>query len=203
MDIRNQILWDSRQLGTRGFSLIELLVVCGVLIVISGLLLASNSRFGGSIQLESLAYDIGLSVRQAQVYGISVRQFNPGVYTAGYGMHFDLSSPTTYVLFGDAISANGQYDQGELVQSTSIALGYSIQQICVTQTGSAETCTPAVADVLFRRPEPDAYISSGSQSCILHTGICYESARIVVRSPRGDTMSVTISVNGQISVSKP
>lgn len=187
----------------RGFTLIEMLVVTAVMIVISGLLLASNSRFGGTVQLESLAYDIGLSIRQAQVYGISVRQFAPGVYTAGYGMHFELSSPTTYVLFGDAVSANGLYDVGELVTSTTISRGYSIKQLCVTQTGNAEDCSVTKIDVLFKRPEPDAFISANSLSCILKNGPCEQSARIVVQSPRNDTMSITIGVNGQISVSKP
>lgn len=187
----------------RGFSLIELLVVTAVLIIISGLLLASNNRFGGAIQLESLAFDIGLSIRQAQVYGVSVRQFSPGVYTAGYGMRFDMSSTRTYVLYGDAISANGLYDQGELVLSSSIAGGYSIKQLCATQTGVAEDCTKTKIDVLFKRPEPDAFISANNSSCILGPGPCYESARIVVQSPRGDTMSVVIAVNGQVSISKP
>ena len=186
-----------------GFTLIEMLVVTAVMMIISGLLLASNSRFGGTVQLESLAYDIALSIRQAQVYGISVRQFAPGVFTAGYGMHFEMSSPTTYVLFGDAVSANGLYDTGEVVNTTSITKGYTIQKLCVTQTGNAEDCTITKLDVLFKRPEPDAFISANSLSCTLLTGPCEESARIVVVSPRNDTMSITVGVNGQISVSKP
>ena len=187
----------------RGFTLIEMLVVTAIMILISGLLLASNSRFGGTVQLESLAYDIGLSIRQAQVYGISVRQFSPGVYTAGYGMHFEMSSPTSYVLFGDAVSANGLYDTGELVTSTLISSGYSIKQLCVTKTGNAEDCTVTKVDLLFKRPEPHAFISANSLSCTLLAGPCQESARIVVQSPRNDTMSIIVAVSGQISVSKP
>ena len=187
----------------RGFTLIEMLVVTAIMILISGLLLASNSRFGGTVQLESLAYDIGLSIRQAQVYGISVRQFSPGVYTAGYGMHFEMRSPTAYVLFGDAVSANGLYDTGELVTSTLISSGYSIKQLCVTKTGNAEDCTVTKVDLLFKRPEPHAFISANSLSCTLLAGPCQESARIVVQSPRNDTMSIIVAVSGQISVSKP
>mgnify|MGYP003395049800 CR=1 FL=1 len=188
------------KLAQRGFSLIELLVVTAVLVLISGLLLASNSRFGGVVQLESLAFDIGLSIRQSQVYGISVRQFSAGVYTAGYGMHFDMANPTTYVLYGDAVSANGLYDSGELVVSNAITRGYFVKSLCVTQTGLPEDCSVTQVDILFKRPEPDAYISAAGQSCILTLGPCLESARIVVESPRGDTMSIIISVNGQVSV---
>src|SRR3989344_9303934 len=53
----------------RGFTLIELLVVTGILVLISGLVLANNTRFGGAILLKNLAYDVGLSIREVQVYG--------------------------------------------------------------------------------------------------------------------------------------
>jgi len=188
----------------RGFTLIELLVICAILVVISGLILANNSQFGGVVRLESLAYDIALSVRQAQVYGISVARFGTNTYSAGYGVHFDLSSPSVFIFFGDAISANGLYDNGELVSTTNIQGGYRLAQLCVTPTNSAEDCTKTKLDILFQRPEPDAWIASNSGadsvSCVLSPNVCYESARIVVISPRGDLLSVLVDVNGQISV---
>ena len=49
----------------RGFTLIELIVVTGIIVVVSTLVLSSNARFGGAILLENLAYDVGLSVRKA------------------------------------------------------------------------------------------------------------------------------------------
>jgi prepilin-type N-terminal cleavage/methylation domain-containing protein len=79
---------------SRGFTLIELLVVTAILVIVSGLVLANHSRFGGKILLQNLAYDMALSVRQAQVYGISVRQFGAGTYSAGYGIRFSTSVPT-------------------------------------------------------------------------------------------------------------
>ena len=80
--VRNSSRHASRQAG---FSLIELLVVTGVIAVISGLMLVSNSTFGGQILLQNLAYDIALTLRQAQVYGISVQRFGTS-YGSSYGM---------------------------------------------------------------------------------------------------------------------
>jgi len=199
-----------RPKGKAGFTLVELVVICAILVVISSLILVNHSQFGGVVRLESLAYDIALSIRQAQVYGISVARFGTNTYSAGYGVHFDLASPNIYTFFGDAVSANGLYDGGELVSTTNIQGGYRLAQLCTTASGQVdpdtglpiEDCTKTKVDVLFQRPEPDAWIAANSVTCLLQGGVCYESARITVQSPRGDLMSVIVDVNGQISVRK-
>lgn len=190
--------------GTKAFTLIEMLVVIGIMVLISGLILANNNRFGGVVLLQNLAYDIALSIRQAQVYGIAVQRFNSS-FSAGYGMHFQVyggAGQSAYVLFADALSPeNGFYDcpepgtvNCELVQSTSIASGYRVTQLCVTPPGGLERCDITSLDVTFKRPEPDAYIRSSQVSGI------NESGEIHVTSPRGDTKRISIQANGQISV---
>ncbi|MEK7601465.1 MAG: prepilin-type N-terminal cleavage/methylation domain-containing protein [Patescibacteria group bacterium] len=181
---------------SRGFTLIELMVVTGIIAIISGLVLVNNNKFGGAVLLENLAYDMALSLRQAQVYGISVQRFN-GAFGAAYGVHFTPSAggaQSLYVLFADAVNKNGLYDSGELVQSTKVAQGYTVSNLCANAAGS-ETCAQASAlDITFQRPEPDAYIR------ISGAGSLYESATITVSSPRGDTRRITVYANGQISV---
>ncbi len=48
-------------------------------------MLANHERFNSSILLDSLAYDIALSIREAQVYGLSVRGINAD-FQVGYGV---------------------------------------------------------------------------------------------------------------------
>lgn len=206
-----------KQYRTRGFTLIELIAVTAVISLISGLLLVSNSTFGGKVLLENLAYDIALSIRQAQVYGISVQRFSTNTFSAAYGVHLDRTSAASYATFADALTTNGLYDcptpgsnaTCELVQSTSIERGFRISKLCVPAGSSSATCTSVnPVDIAFKRPEPDACISvggiagvsvvNGSPQC---TSI-YESVRIVLTSPRGDTTSVVVEKNGQISVQK-
>jgi prepilin-type N-terminal cleavage/methylation domain-containing protein len=197
-----------------GFTLVELLVVTGIIVVISTIVLVDNNRFGGAVLLENLAYNVALSVRQAQVYGISVERFGANTFNAGYGVHFDLSSPNTYVLFADVASKgtfNPTSDGSEIVQTTTISTGYSIYDLCVTAV-SDELCnssSPGAAtkiDVLFRRPEPDAFISvNGTPTFNAGTvipGALNQRARVLLKAPRGDKMSVVIYINGQISVQK-
>ena len=181
----------------------------GIITVISTIVLANNNRFGGVVLLENLTYDVALSIRQAQVYGIAVARFQSDTFSAGYGVHFDLSSPDTYVLFGDAIQANGLYDcpqpgtnNCELVETTNLPAGYSVYGLCETPSSGVESCNTSKLDIVFKRPEPDAWISASGSSCITDNSACGQSARILLRSPHGDQMSVVIYANGQISVQK-
>src|SRR3989338_1063071 len=68
----------------KGFTLIELLVVTGVIIVVSGVVLANQNKFGGQVLLQNFAYDVEISIRQAQVYGLAVARSGSGG-TAAFG----------------------------------------------------------------------------------------------------------------------
>ena len=212
------MILSSTLIQQKAFSLIELLVVVGIIVIVSASILANNSQFGGKVLLQNFAYDLALSVRQAQVYGISVKKFttNTGVstFTSGYGMHFDVSNKLagqSYILFADALTINGLYDQNELVDNNLISRGFYITQLCTTPISTnVETCidsnsvsspsNPLTLDILFKRPEPDALISFRGVSCVLTPLNCATNARIVVISPRGDLMSIKVQANGQITV---
>ncbi len=165
----------------------------------------NGNKFGGYVQLEALAYDMGLSIRQAQVYGNSVLRSGTDTYGAGYGANFDLSQPggkTSYLIYADTVNVNGLYDAGEaLGQNGQILGGYYINRLCAT-LNATENCSLARLDLFFGRVEPDAFISVEDESCTIkpQDGPCYESARVELESPRGDLMNVVIYANGQISV---
>jgi hypothetical protein len=72
--------------------------------------------------------------------------------------------------------------------------------LCITGASGTETCGIAKLDIVFKRPEPDAWISASGVSCILDNGSCGEEARVLLKSPRGDKMAVVVYANGQISV---
>jgi len=213
-----------------GFTLIELLVVCAIIVMVAGLVLANQGKFGGQVLLQNFAYDVALSLRQAQVYGISVQRFGAASdrrFNAGYGIYIDHSPPyTQYILFADShpLTPNHRYRErsdpddpttGDEVRTRmDIKRGYTISKLCVPATPNAADCYPANAlHIIFLRPEPDAFItwtnSGSSPSTYICTpaalndsnpNTCPSSARIVLKSPRGETMSVVVYNNGQIAV---
>ena len=200
----------------RGFSLIELLVVCGIMVVVTSLILASNSQYGGRVLLQSFVYDVALSIRQAQVYGIAVQRAGIGAsatFGTGYGIHLDtttLDNAKQYILFAD-INSNGIYDVGEEVPPSPFKINrnYFISRLCVPAGLDVSTCTQVqTLDIVFVRPEPDARISwkdldsTGTQHiCIPQNCLLAQpNARIVLQSPHGDSMSISVHASGQIAV---
>ncbi len=189
--------------GLRGFTLIELLVVTAILVLITGLMLANHNRFGGRILLENLAYDMALSVRTAQVYGTSVLRSSAGTYSAGYGMHYSMSTPTVYTLFADAVTSDGLFTNGEQIQTFAISRGYRIEKICSPAGTDISSCTSVnQIDIIFKRPEPDAWISANGSSCTALAANCMESVRIGLVSPNGERAGFVVEVNGQVAVNK-
>ncbi len=183
----------------RAFTLIELMVVVAIFLVITGVILANNSRFNSSVLLGSLAYDIALSIREAQVYGLSVQTFNAN-FQVGYGVDFSAATPNSYILFADT-NADNRYEAGtdSIIQTYAVGAGHLIKRFCGTYSNGTTQCSDdAVSpidhlDVVFFRPNPDANMSSSNPGF-------YSSGEVVVASPSGETRTITIQSTGQVSV---
>lgn len=170
--------------------MIELLVSIAIIAVISMVMLARYRSFNSTILLRDLAYEIALSIREAQVLGISVRG-ESGSFKNAYGMHF--TPGTTYILFIDRkpVSggpANGQYDSGEEVTTYTIGQENTVKKLY------ANTTELDTLDVLFERPDPDAFFHTSPAASVVN------SARIIVGSPDGSVRAVRVWPTGQIEV---
>lgn len=188
--------WSSKHSG--GFTLIELLVSITIMSLLSGIIIIQYSQFDSTLLLRNLAYEVALSVREAQVLGISVRGAQGTAadkFERRYGVHFDKSASTnkTYILFRDA-NGNGEYTAGEALTTYTIARGSYISEIC-----AGSTCTADTLDIMFKRPDPDALFLAKAGASTLSG---YSDVQIKVTSPRDTSRTRTIRVTstGQISV---
>jgi hypothetical protein len=195
------------------------MVVTLIIILMSTYILLQQSKFNSSTLLRSLAYSVALSVRQAQVYGTSVREsaVGSGVFASGYGVNFVLSTPTQYTLFPDlpsgAVPGNGQYDsstegppKGTVFK---IANGYTLSKFCAQETTGTMRCTDSGVGainrltVYFRRPNTDACISTDSAPSVCAQGAtaAYNTAYVQVQSTRSsDSRVIKMTTTGQITV---
>jgi prepilin-type N-terminal cleavage/methylation domain-containing protein len=104
------MLLSKKNLNKRkgGFTLIELLVTLTIFSILTGVVLFNQQKFNSTILLTNLAYDTALTIRQAQTYGINIKEFNTGQggnnssRFVPYGVHFNRSSSDkSFVLFAD------------------------------------------------------------------------------------------------------
>ncbi|MBI2049272.1 MAG: prepilin-type N-terminal cleavage/methylation domain-containing protein [Parcubacteria group bacterium] len=191
------------QRKTAGFSLIELMVTTSVIVIISSIVLFNFPSFASRILLENLTHEIALVVRQAQVYGIGIKQTTGGLFPA-YGAHFDITAtpledpPNKKVIFFSDVPAgagNGRYDVGEELETFTIQRGNIISGLCYdTSCISAGVTT---IDITFKRPEPEAHIRVNG------SGGDVSSARITISPPSGSEIGdrfIYVYSSGQIAV---
>jgi len=182
----------------KGFTLVELLVSIGIFSVITSIAVFNNAQFNSSVLLTNLAYEVALSIRQSQVYGVTVKKDTTNNFNSAYGIHFNLAAPTSYILFQDTTPVDHVFNSGDVsIETFNIQKGNGITQFCVTD-GGAPVCHKgdnATLDISFVRPNPDALIYVGG------VGPRHSKAEVCVVSPQNIKRKVVIESTGQISVS--
>lgn len=183
------------------FSLIELMITIGIVMLITGIALIKYGSFNNSILLRSQAFELALDIRQAQQYAISVNtDFSGYDQYQGIGMYFDLNNSGRYTLYQD--SYNGQsvidknkpisYNNGEAILPYYLLdPRFKIARICFDGN---TPCNKTNASVAFRRPNFDARIYDGSTPAT--------QVDIVLEPVNGSGASRTVTVysSGQVQV---
>jgi len=192
----------------KGFTLIELLVSVAIFTFMTALLVVKYGNFNQSVLLTNLAYDVALTLRTAQTYGLSVKGVEgddllPFQYV--YGVHFDAqgNDKKKFIMF--ASSDNDHYDPttDKIISTYSIKRGANISNIC--WGSSAGDCQfpqggqEKVLDIAFRRPDPEAIICA-NDVCTNWAQEPYTYAKIILQGSDGSTRSVAVRSNGQITV---
>ena len=183
-----------------GFTLVELLVTISIFVILTGVVLFNQGRFDSTILLTNLAYDTALTVRQAQTYGINIKEFGNNNFVP-YGVHFDMSANKSFILFADPSSDaavfTGQTDScinsEGCVNRYNIQRGNKISNLCVVK-GSLSCSSVDTLDIIFKRPNPDAIITAN--------GDIYDKAEITLTSADGTSgqKEVDVQSNGLIQI---
>ncbi|KND52140.1 MAG: putative Type IV pilus pilin [Parcubacteria bacterium C7867-003] len=193
----------------KAFTLVELLVSVSIIGVITSVVFWNYGDFNDQLALSAAAQELALDIREAQTYGINVKESGVGSnqYTYGYGVHIIAGGGTGYRTFIDNNPANNQYEPNAGCSTVSLPATECIRRvdfrngINVTNVCDATTCPAAGAsrmNIVFIRPNPDAiiYFASG----LNNFGPVVSSARIQLTSPKGNVKYVKIESTGQVSI---
>ncbi len=152
----------------RGFSIVEMIVVIGIFTVITGVVLFNLPQFRDQTILELIAQDMAITIRQAQVFGISTRSFK-GQFPS-HGVFFNLLDNAaldpwkkSFILFADVASGDGDYSlpsvacgsNNECVEQFNIQGNVEIFALLSCSPGCAPIATQQLS-VAFIRPNPEA-----------------------------------------------
>ena len=147
--------------STAGFSMIELMVSIGIIVLVLTITLTRQSSFNSAVLLRSEAFDIALAIREIQLSAVSASSDGSGQFRSTLGVHLNTTNPNEYILFRDA-NDNNKYDYSS---SEAIGAAGAIDprfEISRIQAGSN---TPGEVSIVFDRPDYDAlfYDSSATQ----------------------------------------
>jgi prepilin-type N-terminal cleavage/methylation domain-containing protein len=205
--------FKSNSLKKRGFTIIELIVSVTIFALMTTLVVSKYGSFNQTILLTNLAYDVALTIRNAQTYGLNVKSrptasspytTDSTAYQYAYGVHFDktttiAASGNPYnrqMIFFSDIQDNQTYTPGQNEEIATYVLkgGSVIDGICVkkvTDTTSS-ACTESVdsLSITYKRPDPDAIFTDPN--------VIY--AEITVKASNGLKRTIGVRKEGQIIV---
>jgi len=188
--------------GSQGFTLIELMVTVGIFVFMTALIMAKYNNFYSGTIFKNMAYDIAITIRQAQSYGISVKIDPVGVnvtdaFNKAYGVNFLILEPDQFSLYSYKRTPLGSYDRNSLEKKYILKYTAIVDKMYV-KSGNNPFAEANVLDIIFVRPNPEAiiYAKVGSITTV------YEYAKITLKMGN-NTRSIEVNSAGQVSILDP
>ena len=213
-----------------GFTLIELIVSVSIFVFMTAFLVAKYGTFNQSVLVTNAAYDVALTIRSAQSYGLNVQEvensafvcpaingnpaYTPSSFDQSYGAFFDTdeNKNTTFTLFSiplcllplnqvPNVDPSTPGDENVTILSrTTLKKGIKIEKICTTDGGASAPDCVGSGYILFKRPNPGAIIKTFSSAGVLTTTSSHDYISITIVSPDGTSKDISVRSTGQISI---
>ena len=198
-----------------GFTIIELLISITIVTVILTVVVFNQSIYTETAALTNLADEIGLTISQAQIYGVGVKELALGSsdFSASYGLTFSLldsGSNSAYIYFADR-NGNNYYDGdwscpvggvSECISKVNITRGNYIDALCWVKISGPDQCNnPKRIDISFTRPSIEAQFVLFNSAGQVFVPDDMKGVRIILKSPEGASRSIVVYKTGQVSIS--
>jgi prepilin-type N-terminal cleavage/methylation domain-containing protein len=184
----------------KGFTLLEVVVVLGIFGVLSGIVIFNYGKFRSDTTLVNMAYEVALSIREAQIYGVSARSSVSGSpdFDKAYGIHFQGIASNQYLLFSDNDESNvysgttcASPGSDTCVTPYTLQSNIIISDVAILNNGGNCPNNNNRLDIVFKRPNPEPIINDKTDT---------SRAQVTLTAPDGAKRYVIIYNNGQVTV---
>lgn len=168
-----------------GFTLIELVVVIGIIGMISSLVVLNMGSEQQNSSLLRSAQKLSLNLRQVQAFALSSKKFTTIGVPCGWGIHFNGINSNSYVIFADLATAPNCSDRNYVRDGGS----EDFETVNLEADIVISSLSGSLSDVVFTAPEPTVNFIPDQASA----GI------VLTAKKSGATKTVTINKTGFIS----
>lgn len=191
--------------------MIELLVVIAISTVLMSVVMFGYSVFNQRLSVSGSAQEIVLAARQAQSYGLNVRESGAGLqdFASPFGVYFNpTDSSDAYYIFVDK-NGDGRYSDAlgncsgsECVQKIDLRNGVRITTL--SKSGSSCPSAARTLEVMFKRPNPDAIInfrnSAGVIICAPSSSFMQDAKITILSSNDSESKEIGFDATGQVYI---
>ncbi len=192
----------------RGFTLIELLISVAIIGILTAMVTVKYKAFDSTTILKGAAYEIALTIREAQIKSMSAVRGTTGFdFPRGVSItpgNAPTTASKTYTVFQfGSTTVYPYYDTAEplstLLSSFTLDRTMYVSDVCID---NGTDCTPSRIDISFRRPEFRAIFYVPGNTPAQNAAISNATIKITSSNNTANVFLVEVSQLGQISVSK-
>jgi len=167
------MLKNIKMLKGKGFTLVELLVVTGIIVLLSAIILPNYQSIARQFALQRSAHKLAQDIRRVEEMAMSTKEFQGEVPKGGYGICFKLSWGDYYKIYADK-NGNEKFDEedGEM-ETLNLERGIYIKDI-----------SPSSLSINFKSPIPTVKIKTeagqDSATAIITLSLKSDSTKIKI-----------------------
>jgi len=167
----------------KAFTLTELLVVMGVILLLLAIILPNYRAGERQFALQRSAHKLAQDLRRAQEMAMATKEFRGWTPRGGYGIFFKIEDPKNYILFAEISDPpNFQYDgESEKVETISLEKGVEIKELSPDSS----------LNIVFLPPDPTTVIQPAAFSAKITLSLKDDPAK---------TKSVLVNKAGLIEI---